>query len=122
MSEKRFAGPVEGLDGTALAADYEIAAAYDKLRVGKLAVYYRDGFRVKAIPYARMERAFIRVQEVRGRMCCGQAFFAYFRMVFVVGGKEICDVISEDEKAMDAALAAIHEAAPELPVGVGEKE
>ena len=48
MSEKRFAGPVEGLDGTALAADYEIAAAYDKLRVGKLAVYYRDGFRVKA--------------------------------------------------------------------------
>lgn len=122
MAEKRFAGPVEGLDGAALAADYEIAAAYDKLRVGKLAVYYRDGFRVKAIPYARMERAFIRVQEVRGRMCCGQAFFAYFRMVFVVGGKEIANFISEDEKAMDAALAAIHEAAPELPVGVDKKE
>ena len=47
---------------------------------------------------------------------------ADFRMVFVVGGKEIANFISEDEKAMDAALAAIHEAAPELPVGVGEKE
>ncbi len=120
MSEKRFAGPVEGLDPAALGADFDAAAAFDKLRVGKLAVYYRDGFRVKAIPYSRMDRAFIRIQEVRGRMCCGQAIFAYYRMVFVVNGKEIADFISEDEQAMDAALAAIHEAAPELPVGVPE--
>ena len=121
MSEKRFAGPVEGLDGTALAADYEIAAAYDKLRVGKLAVYYRDGFRVKAIPYARMERAFIRVQEVRGRMCCGQAFFAYFRMVLVAGGKEYDYAMSEKEQLMRDALAAIAANAPALPIGVPAK-
>ena len=57
MAEKRFFGPVEGLDPAALAADRDSAAVFDKLRVGRLAVYYRDGFRVKAIPYSRMERA-----------------------------------------------------------------
>ncbi len=118
MAEKRFAGPVEGLDQAALSADYESAPRFDKLRVGSLAVYYRDGFRIKAIPYAKMQRAFIRVQQVRGKLCCGQAFFDYFRMVFLVDGKEICDNVSEDEKAMDAALAKIREMAPEVPVGV----
>ena len=121
MSEKKFTGPMEGLDPAALAADYEGAERFDKLRVGALAVYYRDGFRIKAVPYARMERAFIRVQQVRGRLCCGETTFVYFRMVFLVGGKEICDNISEDEKAMDAALAKIHEMAPDVPVGLPEK-
>lgn len=117
MAEKRFFGPVEGLDPAALDADRDSAAVFDKLRVGRLAVYYRDGFRVKAIPYSRMERAFIRVQQVRGRMCCGETAFFYYRMVFLVDGKEFAEYMSEDEKAMDAALAAIHEAAPEVPVG-----
>ena len=122
MAEKRFAGPVEGLDSAALAADRDSAAVFDKLRVGRLAVYYRDGFRVKAIPFSRMERAFIRVQQVRGRMCCGETAFFYYRMVFLVDGKELADYMSEDEKAMDAALAAIHEAAPEVPVGFVKEE
>ena len=120
MAEKKFCGPAEGLDPAELTADYESAEVYDKLRVGRLAVYYRDGFRIKAIPYARMERAFIRVQQVRGRMCCGEATFVYFRMVFLVGGKEIADNMSEDEAIMDAALANIHEMAPEVPVGLPE--
>ena len=121
MAEKRFSGPVEGLDPAALAADYERAERFDKLRVGTLAVYYRDGFRVKAVPYSCMERAFIRVQQVRGRMCCGEAAFFYYRLVFLVDGKEICDNMSENEKAMDAALARLHEMAPEVPVGVAKE-
>ena len=122
MEEKRFFGPVEAGQFAALTADFDRAERFDKLRVGKLAVYYRDGFRMKAIPYSRMERAFIRIQEVRGKLCCGQTIFAYFRMVFLVDGKEIAEYISEDEKAMDAALAAIHEAAPEVPVGFMKEE
>ena len=122
MAEKKFAGPVEGLDSAALAADYESAASFEKLRVGKLAVYYRDGFRVKAVPYEKMERAFIRVQEVRGRMCCGQATFAYFRPVFLVGGREYAEYMSENEKAMDEALAKLHELAPEVPIGVAVQD
>ena len=117
MAEKKFTGPVQGQDLSALSADYEKAEIFDRLRVGDLAVYYRDGFRIKAVPYSRMERAFIRVQQVRGRMCCGETAFLYFRIVFLVDGKEIADNMSEDEKAMDAALARIHEKAPQVPVG-----
>lgn len=122
MAEKKFSGPVAGQDFAALSADYEQAQRFDKLRVGRLAVYYRDGFRVKAIPYGRMERAFIRVQQVRGRMCCGETAFFYYRMVFLVDGREIADNMSEDEKAMDDALEAIRKAAPQLPTGFEKQE
>ena len=40
-------------------------------------------------------------------MCCGQANFNYFRVVFVHGGKEFAEYLSENENAMDEALAEI---------------
>ena len=40
-------------------------------------------------------------------MCCGQADFDYYRVVFVHDGKEFADYMSEKEKLMDDALAAI---------------
>ncbi len=99
-------------------ADYESAGQYEKTRVGKLGVYYPSGFGVRYIPYNEVEQAFIRVQEVNGRMCCGKAVFHYFRLVLRHGGKEITDIMSENEKLMDDALAAIAKNAPQLKIGV----
>lgn len=105
-----------------LEADYEASERFDNLSVGRIGVYYRDGFRIKHIPYDYMERVFLRIQEVSGKMCCGSTVFQYFRMVFVCGGKEIADAIGEDEKAYRAALERIKENAPELKYGVEEKQ
>ncbi len=88
-------------------SDYEAAKQFEKARVGSLGVYYRDGLKTRYIPYTEMDRAFIRIQETRSRMCCGQANFNYFRLVFVKDGREFADVMSENEKAMDDALAEI---------------
>ena len=107
MAEKKFAGVNGSVDSPEVNADYEAAKVFDKIRVGELGVYFRDGFRVKFIPYEYIDRAFIRVQETRGRMCCGQANFYYYRIVFVHDGKEFADTISEKEEETDNALAAI---------------
>ena len=71
---------------------------------------------------ARASRAAISIQAVNGRLCCGTANFEYYRLVFVRGGKEIADVMSEKEQAMDAALACIHEMAPDLAIGFVGKD
>ena len=117
MADKKFYSPSGVITDGAVAADFENAASFDKALVGALGVYYRDGFRTKFVPYPSLERAFIRVQEVNGRLCCGRAVFAYFRLVLVVGGKEWGDVMSEDEKAMDDALAAIAQRSPATAIG-----
>ena len=117
MAEKKFATVKGAAVPQGAGADHEAAQVFDKVRVGKLGVYYKEGFRTKFIPYDYIDRAFIRIQEVRGRMCCGETTFAYFRLVFVHGDKEIADIISEKEEAMDQALACIHEMAPDVAIG-----
>ena len=107
MAEKKFAGVNGSVDSPEVSADFEAAKVFDKRRVGELGAYFRDGFKTKYIPYEYMDRAFIRIQETRGRMCCGQANFNYFRIVFVHDGKEFADYMSEKEKEMDDALAEI---------------
>ncbi len=117
MSEKKYTAPSGVVCDAAVTADFDGAQRFDKVLVGSLGVYYRDGFKTKYVPYTQLERAFIRVQEVNGRMCCGKAVFHYFRLVFVVGGKEWGDVISEDEKATDDALAEIARRSPATAIG-----
>ena len=117
MADKKFAGLNGAVDSAAVNADYESARLFDKVRVGKLGVYYRDGFKTRFLDYPSLERVFIRIQAVNGRMCCGTANFEYYRLVFVRDGQEIADVMSEKEKEMDAALAYIHEMAPDLAIG-----
>lgn len=118
MAEKKFAGVAGAVDSPEVAADYGDAQTFDKVRVGRLGVYFKDGLKTRYIPYDFMERAFIRIQEVNGRMCCGSTVFAYYRLVFVHDGKEYADLISEDEKAMDEALALIAQRAPAVAIGV----
>ena len=121
MAEKKFAGLNGPVENAAVSADFESSQNFEALRVGKLGVYYREGFKTRFFAYEELERAFLRVQEVRGRMCCGQAFFAYFRMVLVAGGREYGYAMSEKEQLMRNALDAIHAAAPALPIGVQAK-
>lgn len=117
MTEKKFYSPVGTVTDASVASDYESASKYDKAFIGALGVYFQDGFKTKYVPYSALERAFIRIQEVNGRFCCGKAVFAYFRLILVVGGKEWGTIMSEDEKAMDDALAAIAERSPSTAIG-----
>ena len=121
MSDKKFTGLNGSVDSPAVSADYDSAKLFDKVRVGRLGVYFRDGFKTRYLDYPSLERVFIRVQQVNGRLCCGTANFEYYRLVFVRGGKEIADVMSEKETEMDAALAYIQEMAPTLAIGYPEK-
>ena len=117
MAEKKFAGLNGSVESAELSRDYESAQVFDKIRVGRLGVYFREGFKARFLDYPSLERVFIRVQAVNGRLCCGSTSFEYYRLVFVRGGEEIADVMSEKEKEMDAALACIHEMAPGIAIG-----
>ena len=117
MAEKKFAGLNGSVESAEVSRDYETAQVFDRVRVGRLGVYFREGFKTRFLDYPSLERVFIRVQAVNGRLCCGTANFEYYRLVFVRGGEEIADVMSEKEKETDAALACIHEMAPTLAIG-----
>ena len=120
MASKIFTGIHGKTDSAEINRDYENSVKFDKVYVGQLGVYFRDGFKIRFIDYSLLERVFIRVQEVNLKTCCGGSTSEYYRLVFVSGGSEIGNVMSENEKAMDEALALIHKNAPELAIGFTE--
>lgn len=117
MAKLSFSGINGTVTDEAVAADYSQAAIFDKIRVGKKGVYFREGFHTRFLAYDELERVFIRVNQVNARCCCGNTKYDYYRLVFVRNGKEIGEILSEKEKEMDAALACIAQNAPALPVG-----
>ncbi len=117
----RFSGIHGRITDPAVVKEYEIAERFDKVRVGETGVFFPYNLSVKFIPFKYIDRAFIRINEVNGRMCCGKAVFRYFRLVFVRDGREFIDAISEDKKAMDDALAAIARNAPQIEIGFAGK-
>ena len=119
---RSFSGIHGRIRDPAVAEEYENPARFDKVRVGKTGVFFPYNLSIQYIPYKYIDRVFIRVNEVNGKLCCGKATFYYYRLVFVRDGKEFIDVISEDEKAMDGALAAIAENAPDVATGFSGKE
>ena len=122
MAAKVFTGINGKVDSAEVNSDYENSTRFDKVQVGKLGIYFRDGFKIRFMDYSLLERVFIRVQEVNLKTCCGGSTSAYYRLVFVSGGREIGEVFSENEKALDAALALIHENAPYIAIGYTGKQ
>ena len=117
MAAKVFTGISGKTDSAEINSDYENSTKFGKVQVGKLGVYFRDGFKIRFMDYALLERVFIRVQEVNLKTCCGGSTTEYYRLVFVSDGREICNAISENGKAMEEALALIHENAPQIAIG-----
>ncbi len=107
MANKKFITGRGPVDTPEVYGDYESARIFDKLHVGSLGVYFREGFRWRFISYDDMDRAFIRIQQAYAVKTVGALTYDYFRMVFVHDGKEFAEYLSEDEKAMDDALAEI---------------
>ena len=43
MAEKKFAGLTGTVESAEVAADFDSAVKYERVKIGKLGVYYRDG-------------------------------------------------------------------------------
>lgn len=114
---KRFSGPEGAVTDIEISKDYENAERFERIRVGEKGVFFPHELRTKFIPYDYADRVFLRINEVNGKLCCGNATFYYYRLVFVHNGKEFIDTISENEQMMRAALAAIEKKAPQVRIG-----
>ena len=87
-----------------------------KLRLDGEAVHFRSGLKNVTLPYGELERAFLRVREATGKMCCGTACFADYYLVLVSAGRELADMRMEKED-VEAVLSLIAERSPGTVIG-----
>lgn len=87
-----------------------------KLRFDGDALYFRSGLKNVTLPYGELERAFLRVREATGKMCCGTACFADYYLVLVSAGRELAEMRMEKED-IEAVLSLIAERSPGTVIG-----
>jgi len=99
--------------------DFEAAEIYNKVKVGKTAIFWRYGLRRYAMPVENIQRIFRRVEPVFGRLCCGGRSYIIEWLVLVLhDGSEIVLHIGDDvQKQAEALLVHLKSTHPQLQYG-----
>lgn len=106
------------IEDASLAADYLAAEKAGPFRVGRRALYYRDGgLRRYCIPLEQIDHAFTRVVACSTHCCCGKMDLNTFRLVVCGGGRELAAVYTETESYVDEAQRLLKERIPGLKLG-----
>lgn len=80
-----------------LDADFASAAVYEKVRCGKLALFWKSGLRWYCIPMDRIRRIFRRVEPVYGKLCCGgRSFIIEWLVLILEDGSQLVLHIGDD--------------------------
>ncbi len=85
-----------------------------RVRLGKLALYYRDLGKDYYVPYDYIDRAFNRISECQPD---DSPAYYYYRLILVHGEKEFANLIFNKEEEVDAILARFQEIRPEIAIG-----
>lgn len=70
-------------ENAALDADFAAADWYGNVRVGKDNIFYRRFMNLYYIPVGEIERAYRRVEEVKGRTGCCSNDFSIHRLILI---------------------------------------
>ena len=85
-----------------------------RVKLGKLALYYRDLGKDYFVPYDYIDRSFIRINECQPD---DSPAYYYYRLILVHGDHEFANLIFHDESDADQVLARLKEIHPEIQVG-----
>ena len=96
------------------AEDYKSAPAIGRVRFGRHAFYYRDLGVHHHVPYDYIDRGFIRISECQPD---DSPAYYYYRLILMHGEKEFANLIFNEEKDADEALARLTALCPDMAVG-----
>lgn len=85
-----------------------------RVRLGKLALYYRDLGKDYFVPYEYIERCFIRISECQPD---DSPAYYYYRLILVHGEKEFANLIFNKETEAERVLERLKEIRPEILIG-----
>lgn len=102
--------------------DHEAAVQYGhqglrklpRVRLGELALYYRDLGKDYFVPYEYIDRTFTRISECQPD---DSPAYYYYRMILVHGEKEFANLIFNKEEDIDRVHARLLEIRPQIALG-----
>lgn len=80
-------------------------------------IEYKKGFKWYTIPYEAVKQAYLRVEEVNGRLCCGVASFDMFFLMLKTTADELIKVEATSKDIVKQMLEEIRKKNENVEIG-----
>ena len=88
-----------------------------RIRLRDNEIEYKKGFKWYTLPYGEIRQAYLRVEEVNGRLCCGVASFDMFFLVLKTGGGELLKIEATSKDIVKQMLEEIKKKNEKTEIG-----
>ena len=88
-----------------------------RIKLQEQEVEYKKGFKWYALPYTDIVQAYLRVEEVNGKLCCGVASFDMFFLMMKTKEEELIKVEATSKEIVKEMLEVLKEKNPEIEIG-----
>lgn len=88
-----------------------------RIKLQEQEIEYKKGFKWYTLPYADIVQAYLRVEEVNGKLCCGVASFDMFFLMMKTREEELIKVEATSKEIVKEMLEVLKEKNPEIEIG-----
>lgn len=107
------------INSDALKTEYKAARKIGKVALGDANFFYKEKLKIRFIPFAKVHRAFRRVQCVNVKMCCAGGQLQLQNIVLCSKkNDELCMIDLPDERAALALFEDLEKNHPEIKIGM----
>lgn len=88
-----------------------------RIRFTDRAVEYKKGFKWLSLPYADIAQAYMRIEEVNSKMCCGTANFDMHFLMLKTQSDELFKIPVTSKALIKQMLESLRTINPEIEIG-----
>ena len=88
-----------------------------KIKLLEQEVEYKKGLKWYKLPYSDIKQAYLRVEEVNGKLCCGVANFDMFFLVIKTKEEKQIKLEAPSKEIVKEMLQFLQEKNPEIEIG-----
>ena len=93
-----------------------------RIKLQERELEYKRGFKWCVLSYSEITHAYMRIEEVRGRLCCSVANFDMHFLVVKTKSGELIKIEASSIDAVKRVLEELKERNPEIEIGYKKQE
>ena len=88
-----------------------------RVKLNEQEVVYKKGFKWNLLPYEDISQAYLRIEEVNGRLCCGVASFDMYFLVLKTKSGNMIKIEASSKEIVKEMLTELEEKNPKFEIG-----
>lgn len=93
-----------------------------KVKLNEQNMEYKKGFKWIELSYEEIEKAYLRVEEVSGTLCCGRANFDLYFLMLQLKGGELLKLECTSKETVKDILELLKKKNDKIEIGYKAKE